>query len=346
MCKGVIVKMDNKQIIFTKINTAEYLEVEYEEPKDNEVVVRTYTSTVSCGTEKANITGDANVAGNSPPNVSFPRKPGYSSAGVVVAKGKDVAKVDIGDRVVVFFGFHKKYNTVIEDYVVKIEDESISFEEAAMSFITTFSLAAIRKTYLEIGESAIVMGLGLLGQLAVRLLRAAGAVPVIAVDPVKERRDEALSGGADYAFDPFEDGFVQKVKEVTNGGANVAIEVTGVGAGLEGVLDCMAKFGRVALLGCTRNKEFTIDYYKKVHAPGISLIGAHTVARPKYESHPGYFTHIDDIKAVLKLCASGRLDIKSMIKETHKPAGCGEVYTRLINDRNFPIVVQFDWRDE
>lgn len=336
--------MECKQIIFTEINKAQLLDVEYEEPKDNEVVVKTVFSTVSCGTEKANITGNPNVAGNSPPNVTFPRKPGYSSAGFVVAKGKNVTKVDIGDRAVVFFGFHKTYNTVREDNVVKIEDDAISFEEAAMSFISTFSLAAVRKTRLEIGESAIVMGLGLLGQFAVRILRAAGATPIIAVDPVEERRKEALAGGADYAFDPFEEGFTKKVKEITNGGANVAIEVTGVGAGLEGVLDCMAKFARVALLGCTRDKEFTIDYYKKVHAPGIVLIGAHTGARPQNESYPGYFTHVDDIKAVLKLCATGRLDIKSMIKETHNPEDCSEVYTRLINDKNFPIVVQFDWR--
>ena len=62
--------------------------------------------------------------------------------------------------------------------------------------------------------------------LAVALARTAGAVPVIAVDPVKERRDKALKFGADYAFDPFEEGFEEKVKAVTNGGVNVAIDVT------------------------------------------------------------------------------------------------------------------------
>ena len=56
---------------------------------------------------------------------------------------------------------------------------------------------------------------------------------------------------------------------MTGGVANVGIEVTGVGVGvgLDGILDCMARFGRVALLGCTRDKEFSIDYYRKVHGP-------------------------------------------------------------------------------
>ena len=166
----------------------------------------------------------------------------------------------------------------------------------------------------------------------------------MAVDPVKERREEALKNGADFAFDPFEDEFAANVKKVTNGGAKVCVEVTGVGGGLNGALDCMAKFGRVALLGCTRSSDFIIDYYKKVHGPGITLIGAHTMARPNVESHGGWFTHRDDIKAVLKLISGQRLDVKSMIKELHKPVECQEVYTRLINDKNFPTLVQFDWR--
>lgn len=136
------------------------------------------------------------------------------------------------------------------------------------------------------------------------------------------------------------------MKNVTGGGVNAAIEVTGVGAGFNEALDCMAKFGRVALLGCTRNSDFTVDYYKKIHAPGITVIGAHTMARPNTESHPGWFTHRDDIKAVLKLCGGGRLCLENLIEETHSPTECPEVYNRLIFDKDFPVVVQFDWRDK
>lgn len=143
-----------------------------------------------------------------------------------------------------------------------------------------------------------------------------------------------------------EPGFAEKVKNVTGGGVNVAIEVTGVGAGFNGALDCMAKFGRVSLLGCTRNCDFTVDYYKKIHAPGITVIGAHTLARPERESHPGWFTHRDDIKSVLKLCQGDRLCLENLIEETHSPSECPEVYQRLATKRDFPIVVQFDWRNK
>ena len=336
--------MQCKQIVFTEINKAELLTVDAKEPSPNEVMVETMVSTISCGTERANITGDPNVNARGASCVSFPRMSGYNSAGVVVKKGENVKSVDVGDRVVVYWGFHKGYNTVNEANVVKIEDDKIGFEAAAMSFISTFPMAAIRKTRIEMGESAIVMGLGILGMIAVKLLRAAGAVPIIAADPNPQRREIALKHGADYAFDPLSEGFAEEVKKVTGGGVNVAIEVTGVGAGFNEALDCMAKFGRVALLGCTRNSDFTVDYYKKIHAPGITVIGAHTIARPDTESHPGWFTHRDDIKAVLKMCSGGRLCLDNLVEETHSPEECFNVYSRLANDKNFPIVVQFDWR--
>ena len=336
--------MKCKQIVFTEKNKAELLTVDVNEPAENEVMVETMVSTISCGTERANLTGDPNVNPNAGASVYFPRASGYNSAGIVVKKGSEVKSVDIGDRVVVYWGQHKSYNIVPEENVVKIDDDNISLETAAMSFISTFPMAAIRKTRLEMGESAIVMGLGILGMIAVKLLRAGGTVPVIAADPNPKRREIALKNGADYAFDPLCDDFADKVKNVTGDGVNVAIEVTGVGAGFNEALDCMAKFGRVALLGCTRNSDFSVDYYRKIHAPGITVIGAHTIARPDKESHPGWFTHRDDIKAVLKLCEGGRLCLENLIEETHSPDECPEVYNRLVFDKDFPIVVQFDWR--
>ncbi|MBP3361044.1 MAG: zinc-binding alcohol dehydrogenase [Clostridia bacterium] len=336
--------MKHKQIIFTEKNTAKLLEIDAKELAANEVMIETAISTISGGTERANITGDANVNAYSASEVVFPRASGYNSAGIVVKKGAAVNSVEIGDRVVVYWGRHKNYNIVPESRVVKIEDDSISFETGAMSFIASFPMAAIRKTRLEMGESAIVMGLGILGMIAVKLLRTAGAVPVIAADPNPKRREIALKNGADYAFDPLCESFADDVKKAAGGGVNVAVEVTGVGAGLNEALDCMAKFGRVALLGCTRNSDFSVDYYKKVHAPGITLIGAHTIARPDFESHPGWFTHRDDIKAVLKLCSGGRLNLENIVEETHSPADCEAVYKRLVYDKNFPVVVQFDWR--
>ena len=336
--------MKGKRIVFTRPCQTELLDYEVSEPGDKEVQVKLAVSSISSGTERANLVGSKTVAWNRPElkEAVFPRYGGYSSAGVVVKTGKAVTAVKPGDRVALSWGTHSQYVNITEDYVCPIGE--IPFEDAALFHIGTFPMAAIRKCRLEIGESAIVMGMGILGLTAVSLLHAAGAVPVIAVDPSPEKRQKALSCGADYALDPFEAEFAQKAKTLTDGGAKVGIEVTGNGKGLDGILDCMARFGRVALLGCTRDSDFTIDYYRKVHGPGITLIGAHTNARPEKESSNGWWTQKDDIQALKKLTELKRIRLSSMIDEVHKPQDAPEIYDRLAKKAVFPLV-QFDWRE-
>ena len=335
--------MKQKTIIFTEAYKAELLEDEIPVPGPGQVRVKLAISTISSGTERANLVGDVNVsiARNASPVPVFPRRSGYSSAGVVDMVGEGVTEFAVGDRVAMSWTLHTQYICKNVNEVYKLDDET-SFQEAALWHISTFPLAAIRKCRLEVGESAIVMGMGILGMMAVKLLRVAGAAPLIAVDPVAEKRELALKLGADYAFDPFDPDFEKNVRAVTGKGVNVAIEVTGNGKALDQVLDCMAKFGRVALLGCTRHSDFTIDYYKKVHGPGITLVGAHTMARPNVESSHGWWTTRDDVLAVQKMVKLGRLEFASLIGEVHSPEEAPEVYTRLANEKAFPVV-QFDW---
>ena len=337
--------MKTKQIIFTKPGVAELLDVECLPPREHEVSVSLEYSAISSGTEKANLIGLRNGTDISEDQEAvFPRTVGYSASGIVTAVGDCVRSVNVGDRVIVFWGKHKKNITVSENNVLRIPD-GVTSEEASMALISTFPLGAIRKAKLEIGESALVMGLGILGIFAVQELKAAGAYPVIAVDPIEERRNFALKMGADFALDPTDCNFAKNVIALSDGGVNVCIEVTGLGIGLIQALDCMKRFGRVALLGCTRSSKFEIDYYGKVHGPGVSLIGAHTMARPYTESSPGLWTDKDDLRAVLNLIKGNRLNFKDMIFEIYSPTEAGEVYSRLANDKNFPIGVLFDWRN-
>ncbi|MBQ8204042.1 MAG: zinc-binding alcohol dehydrogenase [Clostridia bacterium] len=337
--------MQNEIIAFTAPKVAQLLSADVPELKPTEVLVKLCISTISSGTERANLLGEVNVSvATIDTEAHFPRYCGYSSSGIVEKVGSEVTDFAVGDRVALSWSTHSKYVVIESKNLHKILDDSVSFEEAALWHIGTFPMAAIRKCRFEIGESAIVMGMGILGMFAVKLLAASGAAPLIAVDPVPEKRELALKIGADYAFDPFDPDFANKVKAVTDGGVNVAIEVTGNGGALNGVLDCMKRMGRVALLGCTRSSDFTVDYYHKVHGPGISLIGAHTAARPVEESSAGLFTTHDDVMAMQRLNKFGRLEFSSLIEETHKPCEAPEVYTRLANEKAFPIV-QFDWRE-
>lgn len=335
--------MKSNNIIFTKANCAELMEEIIPELRENEVLVRMEVSSISSGTERANLTGSLSVNSTIPmeKEAKFPRRGGYSSAGVVEQVGESVTKVKPGDRVAMTWSCHNQYMVISQDRVYPIGD--ISFEDAALMNIASFPLAAIRKCKLEIGESAIVMGMGILGVFALKLLKQAGAAPIIAVDPDAGKREKALQCGADAALDPFAPDFAQQAKALTEGGAKVGIEVTGNGGGLNGILDCMARFGRVALLGCTRNSDFNVDYYRKVHGPGITLIGAHTDARPKQESYPGWWTQDDDINTLIRLVKFGRIKLSDVIDETYSPAEATEVYRRLAEEKTFPLT-QFDWR--
>ena len=93
---------------------------------------------------------------------------------------------------------------------------------------------------------------------------------------------------------------------------------------------------------CTRNSDFSIDYYRKVHGPGVTLVGAHTMARPKNDSSEGWWTEADDAKALLKLVLGKRINLKRFVEEVHSPVEAPEIYTRLATEKFFPVV-QFDW---
>lgn len=349
---------DTKAILFTKADTAELTEGSVGAPARGQALVRLVRSTVSSGTERANLTGvPDNATGlysNQPDGqVTWPRRGGYSSAGVVEAVGEGVSTVKPGDRVALSWSVHSRYVLMDENLLYRLPD-SVSFEHAALVHIATFPLAALRKCRLEIGESALVMGQGVLGQLAVMLLKAAGAAPVIAADPVPAKRERALRLGADYAFDPLAADFAALVKSVTGygrkvqmgrvdaSGADVVIEVTGNGRALDTALDAIAPFGRLALLGCTRDSDFTVDYYRKVHGRGVTLVGAHTDARPDRESAAGWWTTRDDALAFIRLVELSRVSLDGFVDEVHSPAECGEVYSRLARGGAFPTV-QFDW---
>ena len=95
-------------------------------------------------------------------------------------------------------------------------------------------LGGVRKLELELGESAMVMGLGLLGMFAVQFLRLSGAYPLIAADLNPVRRELALRLGADYAFDPSTPDFIEQIMAVTNQkGVHATVEVTGVSSAMK-----------------------------------------------------------------------------------------------------------------
>ena len=347
----------NDGIVFTAPNVASVLELPMPEPAAGEVLVRLTRSALSNGTERANLTGvpdgGVGIFARDDGTVTWPRHCGYSSTGVVEALGAGVGDLRVGDRVALSWSKYARYQAVPALRVYRLP-ENVSDAAAAFTHIATFPMAAIRKCRFEFGESAMVVGQGVLGQLAVKILKAAGALPLMAVDLAESRRRKALEIGADCVFDPAAADFVARVKAAADGegtrmrgnvrdaGPRVVIEVTGSGKALDEALDVVAPYGRIALLGCTRDSHFSIDYYHKVHGRGVTLVGAHTLARPEGESAPGWWTERDDALAFIRMLAHGRISCDDLVEETHPVADAPEVFGRLARSADFPSV-QFVW---
>jgi threonine dehydrogenase-like Zn-dependent dehydrogenase len=331
--------MKSKTIVFTKAQTAELIEKEIGIATGDRVKVKMEYTVVSGGTERACIMGMNNTS------QKFPMSLGYCGVGYVTEIGEKVEKIKVGDRVLVYHGIHTEYNIVPESDVTKVEDENINSLDAAFVVIASMGLGGVRKLELELGESAMVMGLGLLGMFSVQFLRLSGANPLIAVDLNEQRRQLALKLGADYALDPSDEAFLDKVKKITKGkGVNGCVEVTGVSLAMKQALKCASWMGRISLLGCTRVSDCGVDYYSQVHRPGVKLIGAHNFVRPKVESYPHHWTHHDDCRAILDMIATGRVDVRSIVSRVVKPEEAPQIYTELCNDKNFPMGTVFDWR--
>ena len=332
--------MKSKTIVFTKPQTAEFLEWEIRNMEGDLVKIKMEYTVVSGGTERACIMGVQNTV------QQYPMCLGYCGVGYVTEIGDAVKKVQIGDRVLVYHGIHTQYNVVPESDVTKVEDSSIDSLDAAFVIIASMGLGGVRKLELELGESAMVMGLGLLGIFSVQFLRLSGANPLIAVDPNPKRRELARKLGADYALDPTAEDFVVRVKEITKGkGVKATVEVTGVSVAMKQALECAAWQGRISLLGCTRVSDCAVDYYTQVHRPGIKLIGAHNFVRPKVESYPHHWTHHDDCNAIIDMISTNRLDVKSIVSRCVKPDAAPQIYTELCENKDFPLGTVFDWRE-
>lgn len=321
----------------------ETIELDERKLPDDHLLVKTLYSAVSAGTECAWISGNSNNPGQ-----NFPFYPGYSAVGEVVRIGKDVKNFAVGDSVIVPWGGHRSYTMTpaapVWTGAHKISDSRVNLKDAALTHIASFPMLGVRKLKIQMGESVMIAGLGILGQIALQAAKYSGAVPLLGCDFSPERRELALKLGADAVFDPQEPDFIEKIRAATNGkGISAVVEVTGKAAALKQTLGYTAKMGRISLLGCTRIPDCPIDFYRDVHLPGITLIGAHTSNRPANESRPGEWSEHDDYDAILKFLASGRFDFASLIHKTPSPADCTALYHTLLNDPNPPMGIVFDW---
>ena len=313
------------------------------ELQPEQILIKIDYDLISAGTELANYHAMPNTGteGN-----KFPAYTGYTTSGHVVKTGSAVKKYKVGDPVVVAWGGHRSWIVRNENDHVYPIPEGFDMKIAAVAHLCSFPMLAIRKLQIQLGEACLIAGQGLLGLLAGQLARIAGAYPVIVSDCSPERRELALKLGADYALDPMDPGYIQKVMELTGQkGVETVVEVTGNINALQQCLECVAFNGRISLLGCTRISDKTIDFYKYVHRRGIYLMGTHTNARPQFDSTHWGCSEAEDYRTFFKLVKSGRLNVAPIISEVASPRDAEAIFRKIGMQENPPLGILLDWTD-
>lgn len=296
-------------LVAPKMGEVELQEQDLSDPGPKEIQIRAHRSLVSHGTERAYI-----LKLPSTERIKFPVYPGYASAGVVEAVGKDVTEFKEGDRVASPMSHRSVGNIDVERMGRKLVDE-VTFDEATFVALGVTALQGVRKARIEVTESVMVFGLGIVGQLAVQFARINGGLPVIGVDRVQKRLDIALEAGADIVIDTSDESWMETLKAATDGkGAHVVIEASGFPEVITLALQAVRQLGRVVLVGSPRG-ESTVNFYRDVHCEEVTIIGAHTGGNPQSDSRPGFWTSSDERQSFLTLLAGKRINTEALITE-------------------------------
>ena len=276
---------------------------------------------------------------------------GYCSAGIVVETGTDSGGFASGDRVVTN-GPHAEYVRVPRTLAAKIPNE-VSFEDAAFAPLAAIGLQGLRLAEPTLGETFVVMGLGLIGLLTVQLLRANGC-RVIGIDRDMERVLFAESFGAIGLL---------ASKDV----ADRVVALTGVGA--DAVLLTLAsdandpirqaaamsrKRGRLVLVGVTGLELSRQDFYEKElsftvscsYGPGRHDSSYEHLARD-YPLPFVRWTEQRNFEAVLALMASGQLDPAPLITHRFPFEDAPTAYDLMTSDQpSLGIVLEYGERPD
>ena len=312
--------MKSERVVWTAVSTAEVQEFEIGSPGPGEVLVEVAYSLVSPGTERGWLTGVEPLPFRT--GSPFPMYPGYAVSGVVLEVGDGVSHLAAGDRVV-GMAPHARHGLGRADDFTRVP-EGVPLDEATFFHLGFVSMNGVRRARVELGERVVVLGLGLVGLIAVQAARWQGALPLIGVDVVPERLELARRAGADLVIDGRDAAALAGALEAV-GGPQVVVEATAAKEPLRSALAMVRPMGRVVLLS-SKAGEMEADLFGGVHMKGTTLIGAQTMRRPRVDSQPGLWTWQDDATAYLEMIRYGRIDVRPFI--THRVPGerAPEVY--------------------
>ena len=234
-------------VLFEGINKVGLGTAQLKECGPTEIVTETVYTTVSPGTELRTLAGHYGAA------EKFPFIPGYSSVGRVTAVGENAPGWRVGDLVSSrnpspFEGTHSMWggqashqvlSTLGEDRPVLLPADANPLDYV-MAEVASISLRGAEAAAPKAGETAVVIGQGVIGALSAAWLGAHGC-RVIVVDIEASRLERALRNGAAYAVSPKEPDALNRILTICNGGADIVVEASGSIPGVEMAFQLLRK---------------------------------------------------------------------------------------------------------
>ncbi|MEI8241740.1 MAG: zinc-binding alcohol dehydrogenase [bacterium] len=321
-----------KRITFTGKGKVEILDREQTGPGPGEVLIETICSGVSPGTELSRLYDT-----HSAPR-PFPQNTGYCSCGRVVELGSGVSGVNIGD--VVLAGYGHLSHMVFDARKVIPVPAGLAQEEAVLVQLGQVGLQGIRHADIRLGDSVLVVGLGLIGQFAQILARVAGGQPVVGVDLSERRLEMARATGLTHALNPKAPDYKERLAALApNGRFRVTIDSTGTPDVISGLFERTADDGAVIVLGGV-HRPVTLDLYSHFQKRNLRLIAAGGFS-------PRHWPHSDLLaseRLLLDLLAAGRFPIKPLITHLVPFEQAPEMYRMLNEAKDQAMGVVFQWK--
>jgi predicted dehydrogenase/threonine dehydrogenase-like Zn-dependent dehydrogenase len=282
--------------------------------------------------------------------LSAPFQLGYSCSGIVIDTGKNISDIKIGDRVACAGGgyaCHAEVVNVPRNLIASIP-ENVELDLAATTTVGAIALQGVRRANPTLGETFVIIGLGILGQITAQLLRANGC-RVLGIDIDLERVKLAKSLGMDIGIDSLDDTTVKKIIQITSGfGADGVIITAATDSDIlvSNAFKMCRKKGRVVLVGdvgLNLNRE---DFYKKE----IDFLISTSYGPGRYETgyeekgldYPiGYvrWTENRNLQAYLHLIANDRINIKPLVEEVFEIQNAVNAYASLKGEGRKPVVI-------
>lgn len=282
---------------------------------------------------------------------------GYSAAGTVIEVGKGVDGIKVGDRVACAgaqCAHHAELIRVPRNLAVLVP-ENVSFPDASTVTLGAIAMQGVRRASPTLGESFVVVGLGILGQLTVQILRASGC-RVIGIDLDRKRIDLATQMGMNVGLHPEDVDDIQQVARLTNGHGADAVIITAASPSdsiISSAFRMCRKKGRVVLVGDVGLNLNRADFYSKEIDFFISTSYGPGRYDNNYEEkgldYPIAYvrwTENRNMGEFLQLIADGIVNVEPLIASSFTIDQAPVAYEALKADDNKPLMVLLSYPEE